>query len=153
VTAGCEYDESLGRLADLLPPVTPPAAVWDSLRARLPPQQSAVPSPSVLSIRLADSAGWIDVGGGINVRRLTRDPMSGADVFMVRMAAGATYGAHAHPLDEECLVLEGRVRIDGREYGPGDYELAPRGGVHGLVEAITPLLMYVRGRLPDALAA
>ncbi|WP_426416108.1 cupin domain-containing protein [Aestuariirhabdus sp. LZHN29] len=49
---------------------------------------------------------------------------------LVRYDAGARFSAHAHPLGEEILVLEGTFCDEHGEYGPGHYFRNPPGSSH-----------------------
>lgn len=71
--------------------------------------------------------------------------------YLLRLAPGAVLPAHRHPVDEECLVLEGSVRI-GHEVlvESGGYHLAPGGRPHGQITSEGGALLFLRGAVPDA---
>jgi quercetin dioxygenase-like cupin family protein len=87
--------------------------------------------------------GWRKSGPGIEIKVLNDDGHSAA--WLVRLAAGATLPAHDHDAGaEECLVLEGRVWLNGVNYGPGDWQLAARGSSHGPVRSDEGCLLFLR---------
>lgn len=65
---------------------------------------------------------------------------------MLRLAPGAVVRGHLHPADEECVVLEGSLRIGSDlVLGQGDYHVAASGSVHEDVTTETGALLYIRG--------
>jgi quercetin dioxygenase-like cupin family protein len=97
------------------------------------------------TVRAAED-GWAPVAPGMECKVLWRAGTVGA--FLLRCAPGAALPPHAHAVDEECLVLEGTLRIgDELLLQPGDFHLARAGTVHGLCSTETGCLVYLRGEL------
>jgi len=74
-------------------------------------------------------------------------------VALVRRVApaGALLPAHRHPMDEECIVLEGTLKVGTRiEVGPGGYHLAHQGALHAPVSTRTGATIFLRGAVPEA---
>lgn len=96
----------------------------------------------------ADEGDWQDFTDGVRIKVLhERD---GELSYLLRLAPGATIPAHRHPLDEECVVLEGTLRVGTHlEVGPGGWHLAPRGALHATIGTATGALIYLRGAIPD----
>ena len=87
--------------------------------------------------------GWRRFFGNTEMKILCDDGAYRA--CLVRMVPGSRLPAHTHEdSDEECVVLEGEVWVDGRRYGPGDYQLALRGSEHRSVHSVTGALFYFR---------
>lgn len=79
-------------------------------------------------VRHADEGDWKESGfPGVTFRTLLVDPTRGHFTAVVRMAAGATYPPHTHEGAEECLVLEGDLRIGEVTLRGGDYLCTPPG--------------------------
>ncbi len=71
--------------------------------------------------------------------------------YLLRLEPGASLPAHRHPLDEECVVLEGRLRVGSRHLiGPGGYHLAHAGALHATVSTDTGATIFLRGAIPEA---
>ncbi|HXH83959.1 MAG TPA: dimethylsulfonioproprionate lyase family protein [Candidatus Tectomicrobia bacterium] len=69
-------------------------------------------------------------GTGVSAKVLRRDDQTGGMTFLFRFEPGGRFPAHRHPAGEEAFVVEGRVRIGNRTFGPGEYVYTPPGGVH-----------------------
>ncbi len=71
-----------------------------------------------------------DFGGlrpGLQAKRLSADSASGACSLLVRYPAGFRADGGALTADDEFLVLDGALRIGGRDYGPMAYAHLPGG--------------------------
>jgi quercetin dioxygenase-like cupin family protein len=97
----------------------------------------------------ADQGDWQPFGQGVRIKVLHEhaDGLS----YLLRLAPGATLPPHRHPIDEECIVLEGWVRVGTRvEIGPGGYHLAHRGALHATISTVTGATIFLRGSVPEA---
>jgi quercetin dioxygenase-like cupin family protein len=71
--------------------------------------------------------------------------------YLLRLAPGASLPPHRHALDEECLVLEGTLRVGSHtEVHAGGFHLAHRGALHPTVSTVTGATIYLRGAVPQA---
>jgi quercetin dioxygenase-like cupin family protein len=71
--------------------------------------------------------------------------------YLLRLQPGAVLPPHRHPHDEECIVLEGRLRVGSKlEIGPGGYHLAHAGALHASITTATGATIFLRGTAPDA---
>jgi len=71
--------------------------------------------------------------------------------YLLRLEPGATLPRHRHPCDEECIVLEGRLRVGSRvEIGPGGYHLAHGGALHATISTEAGATLFLRGAVPEA---
>jgi putative transcriptional regulator len=73
---------------------------------------------------------WQDFAPGIRVHVMEDEPERGRRAVLVWARPRATMAAHRHLGDEEILVLEGRLRDERGEYGPGDVCRSRAGSVH-----------------------
>jgi anti-sigma factor ChrR (cupin superfamily) len=113
-------------------------------------QLSAPGRPGFIDV-LAE-AGWQVLAPGVEMKVLFEDQT--ARSWMVRLQAGSELPPHEHDEgQEECLVLEGDVWLDDRQYGPGDYQIAQRGTWHGRVRSDGGCLLFLRSQLAGAHAA
>lgn len=97
----------------------------------------------------ADEGTWQPFLAGVEIKVLRE--RAGVLSYLLRLAPGAELPAHRHPEDEECVVLEGRLRIGTRlEIGPGAYHLAHGGALHARIGTDTGATIFLRGAVPDA---
>lgn len=89
---------------------------------------------------------WLD---GVHIKVLREH--GGVLSYLLRLQPGASLPAHRHPLDEECIVIEGRLRVGTRSaFGPGSYHLAQAGALHATIGTDTGATIFLRGAVPQA---
>jgi hypothetical protein len=91
----------------------------------------------------AVDAVWMPWAPGVVRRTLWAGPDEAG--YLIRAESGAQAPPHGHGHDEECFMLEGDLYIGDMLLCEGDFQLAPYGDHHGLVQADTPVLLYQRG--------
>lgn len=97
----------------------------------------------------AGEGEWQPFLDGVSIKVLRE--RDGVLSYLLRLAPGATLPPHRHPQDEECIVLEGRLRVGTRtEIGPGGYHLAHRGALHAAIGTATGATIFLRGAIPEA---
>lgn len=133
-------------LAGLLPDDPPEPARAGTLRARL----LDTARRSRTQVIRAEEGDWLPFVPGIYIKTLRRDPHTGTQTSLWRIAPGAVIPPHPHTSEEECLVLSGSVVHDGVEYLAGDYLLAAPGERHKAFTSPEGALLMIRGELlPD----
>lgn len=101
----------------------------------------------------SDETGWekTDIDG-IEVRNLFADRERNCVTMLVRMAPGTAYPTHRHAGVEECLVLEGDLRVPpGRHLHAGDYQRAAGDSLHGVQSTDTGCLLFIISSTEDEL--
>lgn len=97
----------------------------------------------------ADEGDWQPFVDGVRIKVLHEH--DGVLSYLLRLEPGARLPAHRHPIDEECVVLEGRLRVGSRiEIGPGGYHLAHQGALHATISTRTGATIFLRGAVPEA---
>ena len=97
----------------------------------------------------ADEGLWQPFGDGVQIKVLREN--DGVMSYLLRLAPGARLPAHRHPMDEECIVLDGTLQVGTRiEVGPGGYHLAHQGALHAPVSTRTGATIFLRGAVPEA---
>jgi quercetin dioxygenase-like cupin family protein len=90
----------------------------------------------------SDTGEWMDLLPRVQVKVLHSDGRYNS--ILLRMEPGSSVPAHFHDDDEECVVLEGRVRIGDVGVSAGDYHLALSGSRHGELRSDTGALLFLR---------
>ncbi|RJP39070.1 MAG: cupin domain-containing protein [Phycisphaerales bacterium] len=173
--AGAEFAALAPVVAELIhavEPVEPSAAVREALLRRIAEagesaedgaaahderqvwkRWDADASATHLLIRNAMKTGWEETGiSGIAVRRLSVDRQRNQTTMLVRMAAGTGYPSHIHDGPEECLVLEGDLRVgDEHHLRAGDFQRMAPGSRHGYQSTDGGCLLLIVSSLSDKL--
>ena len=123
------WEQQLAPLADLLEPVTPSNDLFARIAAK-----AALETPLAgIHVARSNSGVWKAYADGIEVKTLWRSRQSRRSTYLLRMHPGAVMPMHDHKGDEETLVLEGDMQVNGVEFGPGDFQVAFAGTRHALI--------------------
>jgi putative transcriptional regulator len=113
-----------------------------SALARLTHSVAAPPPDGLLrqqTLDLADSPplpidpsayDWLEVAPGIRIHLVKEDPVRKMRGCLVWAGPGVSHARHRHGGDEVILVLQGRLRDDRGDYGPGEICRSRTGSVH-----------------------
>lgn len=97
----------------------------------------------------AGVGGWKPFSPGVSIKVLHRD--GGIMSYLLKLSPGAQIAPHRHPLDEECVVLEGRLRIGADlVVDAGGFHLAHRDALHGVITSDEGATIFLRGAVPHA---
>jgi anti-sigma factor ChrR (cupin superfamily) len=97
---------------------------------------------------MAGDEGWQPFSDGIGIKVLHED--AGVMSYLLRLAPGAVLPAHRHPIDEECLVMEGEMQVGTLRIGAGGFHLGRKDLAHDPLHSPTGALIYLRGAVPEA---
>jgi anti-sigma factor ChrR (cupin superfamily) len=141
-------------------PVTPHPGLRESLIQRISAtpmsplrrhlHQSPLAHPALVTRRAADGVWEPSDVAGVSLRVLHVDRSSNQFTALVRMASGASYPRHVHGGPEQCLVLEGDLHVGDDVLGPGDYQRAEAGSLHGVQTTERGCLLMITSSLTDA---
>jgi anti-sigma factor ChrR (cupin superfamily) len=132
-------ERRLASLADLLEPVTPSNDLFARIEAKV-----GLDTPLAgIHVARSNDGVWKPFADGITVKTLWRSLQSGRSAFILRMQPGATMPNHDHHGDEETLLLEGDMQVNGVEFGPGDFQVAFAGTRHALITTRGGCLCYI----------
>lgn len=84
----------------------------------------------------ATDLAWEAFAPGVQVKWLLRDTETRQYVALLKAIAGSCYPAHRHVGVEEVLMLDGRLRLDDREYVDGDFVRSEPDTTHHHTEAM-----------------
>jgi quercetin dioxygenase-like cupin family protein len=75
----------------------------------------------------------------------------GLMTYLLRLAPGAVLPAHRHPVDEECIVLSGVLRIGTElELPAGAFHLGRKNLPHAAITTDLGAVIYLHGAAPSA---
>ena len=116
------------------------------VRSRLM-KQIAAESGSHHDLVVAGSGRWQPFLPGIE--RQVLHEADGVMCYLLRFAPGATLPAHRHPVDEECVVLQGSVRVGRQLLGAGSFQKVHRNRVEADTTSDEGAVIYLRGAPPE----
>jgi anti-sigma factor ChrR (cupin superfamily) len=138
-------DDIAALLHGALAPEPAPAADA-ALKRRLLRAIAAEATPQHLTVP-ADGGDWHPFGPGL--QRKVLHEADGIMSYLVRLAPGARLPAHRHPVDEECVVLEGEVQIGALRVAAGGFHLGRRDLPHDRLRSEGGALIFLRGATPE----
>jgi anti-sigma factor ChrR (cupin superfamily) len=121
-------------------------AMLARVRSRVLKRIAAETTPQHTTVPVED-ANWSPFLPGIDRKVLfaSGNTMS----YLLRFAPGAVLPAHHHPEDEECIVVDGILRIgNDLELKPGGFHMAHAGAMHESSTSDTGCVIYLRGPRP-----
>ncbi len=137
------YDVLFSELDCGVEDVAPPAGVWDRIEQAIDDFEK---SPDTQTVRSADM-GWESFAPGIQRKLLHADVEAGVQIVLYKVAPGTSFAAHGHLINEECLVLDGEIEVDGVVARSGDLHIAFANTRHGVLTSRTGALLYARADL------
>ena len=134
-------------------PDVPPldAAIRARIQARILERVRDREPEGTFTLR-AHEGSWVDYLPGIRRKVLRVDERLDCVSALYRLAPGASLPPHPHSQVEECLLLEGELRIGEFRLGPGDWHMAEPGSTHPEFVADNGALFFLRSerfRLPE----
>ena len=136
----------LAWLDEALAPEPADAAAQARVKQRLLRRIAAESTPRHLTVRATD-AGWQPFGAGLTMKVLHHEGETMS--YLVRLLPGASLPAHRHPIDEECVVLEGEMHIGDLVVGAGGFHLGRSGVLHDRLTSPGGALIFLRGAVPE----
>ena len=136
------WERRLAPLGGALPPVQPPADLWAKIESRI----ARAGPPGTVTVR-ATEGEWQPMAHGVECNVLWQNAALGRQSLLVRIAPGATYEAHHHGQDEECMVLAGDLSFGDHLLNAGDYHLAHKSGMHPTASSKAGCLLYINRAL------
>lgn len=81
-------------------------------------------------------------------KTLEHDPKTGMNVWMVRYPAGHTTSWHTHPCAHGIYVLDGTLKTNQGEFGPGTWVWFPEGGwmEHGATAKTDVTFLFITNK-------
>ncbi len=142
ISAAREAEEIVLALADAVPECSPSPALrgrlFDTLAGELLAPSFIAERTAWLKSFLSNAVAlaWEPFAPGVEVKWLQKDTENRTYVALLKAVAGSAYPAHRHVGVEEILMLDGRLRLDDREYTDGEFVRAEPGSAHHSTEAM-----------------
>jgi quercetin dioxygenase-like cupin family protein len=98
-------------------------------------------------VTLPAMGDWLPFGRGVQIKVLNEH--DGIQNYLLKLEPGASLRPHKHPVDEECVVLEGVLKVGSHiTIEAGGYHLAHAGSLHATVSSETGATIFLRGAIP-----
>lgn len=140
-------DDDIAQALSAAQAPTDDAAALERVRARLMKRIAADSVPHHLTLH-ADDGQWHRLLPGIERKVLFEQ--GGVMSYLLRFAPGAVLPAHRHPVDEECVVLQGTLRIGPLVLPAGSYHRVPRDVLDADSTSDEGAIIFLRGAAPHA---
>lgn len=115
-------------------------------------QQIKAPCPPGGTTVRADEVDWIKMAPDLSMKVLSQDKQKNVQIAYWRLQPGGTIPPHSHHSDEECLVLEGDIRIGDHTLFAGDFNIMKKGSSHGPITTVGGALLYLKHDIPDSVS-
>ncbi len=122
------WEDLVAPLAEGFAPAELPDGLLDRIEAR-------IDAGPVCRVQRASEGDWIDLGPGVRIKVLHRNPDIRRETYVLELAPGAVAEPNEHEQDEECYVVSGDIAFGATMLAAGDYHLAERGAFHGPVSS------------------
>ncbi len=122
-------------------------AAIDRVRARVMRQVAADSARHHVVIK-PDDGSWHPFGPGITRKVLAVH--DGVMSYLLKFEPGAVLPAHRHPVDEECVVLEGTLKLGGHLLPAGSFHRVPCDVLDCESSSDEGTVIYLRGASPRA---
>lgn len=106
----------------------------------------AAESSALRDVVPAGAIAWRPFLPGIELQALHES--SGVMCYLLKFAPGAVLPAHRHPVDEECVVLQGSVRIGPLVLEAGSFQKVGRAVLDTDTSSDRGAVIYLRGAPP-----
>ena len=114
----------------------------ERLRQRL--MEQVQPLPTGVSAPRANEGKWMCTPyQGITMKPVYRHPATGEITQLIRFEPGAKLPPHHHTADEQCLVLEGDIRMGSTVFRAGDFTWAKKDSEHHVLTSEEGCLLLI----------
>lgn len=144
--AGALDSESLELISAAIKPAELSAerkqVMYDRLLQRIDP-----PAPDGTYTIRANEMKWTNVCPGIEMKVLRKDTKANNQTALWRLQAGAVFPRHGHSVEEECLVLEGEIKVGDHVVRKGDMHIVKKGEKHPDTTSEHGALLMIRAQV------
>jgi quercetin dioxygenase-like cupin family protein len=115
---------------------------WAAVRAAAQPFVTA----NSADIPWIDAYEIAELPSGCEVKVLRQDIEANERDLLVRFPPGYVEPAHTHAGEHHNIILEGRMLVDGKTLGPGDFMYGPSHVEHGPLEYPDGIVLFASCR-------
>ena len=102
------------------------------------------PLPEGVSATRGNEGKWLNTPyPGVTIKPVYRHPVTGEVTQLIRMAPGARIPPHYHSADEQCLVVEGDIRMGASVLRAGDFSWAKKDSEHHVLTSEEGCLLLI----------
>ncbi len=102
------------------------------------------PLPSGVSATRGNEGKWLRTPyPGVTMKPVYRHPVTGEVTQLVRFEPGAKLPPHQHTADEQCLVVEGDIRMGNTVFRAGDFTWAKKDSQHHVLTSEEGCLLLI----------
>ncbi len=146
--------EMLMAVLPIAPPGERAAALRQALLAQIGrPDRAPAAAGAAESMRIvrAGAGTWIDFASNVAMKVLHDDGETRS--WLARFQPGGRIPSHWQSGDEEAIVLDGWCRVGDEVLHQGDYQMVPKGSLHGEITSPDGCLIFVRSHSAKRSAA
>lgn len=133
-------------LLDALVPEPVDAAVTARVKHRLLERIADDQRSRHVTVR-HDDGPWQPFGPGLQIKLL--HDADGIWSYLLKLAPGARLPSHRHPVDEECVVLDGAVWFGELRVDAGGFHLGRKDVLHAPITTVDGATVFLRGARPE----
>jgi anti-sigma factor ChrR (cupin superfamily) len=123
-----EFDAIVAQLGLSAPEATPSDWVRDQLLTRVAREshttKSVAPAAATHLDVFSHEGQWRKLFEGGYSKVLFTEPSNGYVTSLLKLDPGTRLPNHKHKGNEQCMVMTGEFRMNGKVYGPGDFTVA-----------------------------
>ena len=142
--------QDLNLLAESIPALSPSDSAKARMRAGIK-QRLTDDCPAGGITTRTSAAEWFALNDKISVKVLHQDHEKRVQTALWRLQPGAVITAHRHENDEDCLVLEGSIRVGQHLLKQGDFHKMEKGSFHSDLHSEEGALLYLKHDMHDRL--
>lgn len=133
-------------LSEPAPELEPSPGAFAAIEALLDEKTHEAENDDLIVVRQSEGE-WRPLLRGVTKKTLFINRSEAVETFLLRLEPGASLPAHGHRSTEECLVLEGEIKIGEDRFGVGDFQVALPDVPHLPILSETGATLFIRGEL------
>lgn len=150
MTTQDEQQSAIATMATDIEPLPLDSQLKNALKQKVMQQIKAACPSGGITVR-ANEVDWLHITPQLSIKILSQDTEKKVQIAYWRLQPGGIIPPHSHHNDEECLVLEGDIRIGDHTLFAGDFNIMKKGSNHGPITTVGGALLYLKHDIPNNL--